>query len=57
VLGQDKAVELMLIAAVAGGHVLLEGPPGTAKTIISGSVARVLGMSYKRIQFTPDTTP
>jgi len=57
VLGQDHAVDLLIVAAIAGGHVLLEGPPGTAKTLLSGAVARVLGVSYKRIQFTPDTTP
>jgi MoxR-like ATPase len=57
VLGQGDAVELMIVAAVAGGHVLLEGPPGTAKTLLSSAVARVLGLSYKRIQFTPDTMP
>jgi MoxR-like ATPase len=47
----------MLVAAVAGGHILLEGPPGVAKTTLAGSVARVLGVHFGRVQFTPDTMP
>ncbi len=57
VVGQDHAVELILVAALAHGHVLLEGPPGSAKTLLSRAMAHVLGSSFKRIQFTPDTTP
>ncbi len=57
VVGQDQAVELLLIAALAHGHVLIEGPPGSAKTLLSRAMAHVLGSSFKRIQFTPDTTP
>ncbi len=57
VVGNDEAVELLLIAAVSGGHALVEGPPGVAKTLLSASIARALGVSFKRIQFTPDTTP
>ena len=57
VIGHEQTIELLLIAAVAGGHVLLEGPPGSAKTILAGAAARVLGVQYKRVQFTPDTTP
>jgi MoxR-like ATPase len=57
VLGQDRAVELMLVAALARGHILLEGPPGSAKTLLGRAVAHMLGASFKRIQFTPDTTP
>jgi MoxR-like ATPase len=57
VIGQDRTVELLLIAAVAHGHVLIEGPPGSAKTLISRAVAHMLGAQFKRIQFTPDTTP
>jgi MoxR-like ATPase len=57
VLGQDRAVELMLVAALARGHILLEGPPGSAKTLLGRAVAHMLGASFKRIQFTPDTSP
>ena len=57
VVGQDLAVELLLVAALAHGHVLVEGPPGSAKTLLARAMAHVLGSSFKRIQFTPDTTP
>ena len=57
VIGQDRTVELLLIAAVSHGHVLIEGPPGSAKTLIARRRAHMLGASFKRIQFTPDTTP
>jgi MoxR-like ATPase len=57
VVGYDEPIDLMVVAAVAGGHVLVEGPPGIAKTLMAGSVARVLGVGFKRVQFTPDTSP
>src|SRR6185437_10957439 len=57
VVGYPDEVDLLLIAAVAGGHVLLEGPPGIAKTLLASSIARVLGVGFRRVQFTPETTP
>jgi MoxR-like ATPase len=57
VIGQDDAVDLLLVAALARGHVLIEGPPGSAKTLLGRAVAHMLGATFKRIQFTPDTTP
>ncbi|MGV3579059.1 AAA family ATPase [Brevundimonas sp.] len=57
VIGQDGAVDLLLTALMAGGHVLLEGPPGTAKTLLAHSFARSVGLDYGRIQFTPDLMP
>ena len=57
VIGQGDAVELLLVAALARGHVLIEGPPGSAKTLLCRAIAHVLGAQFKRIQFTPDTSP
>jgi len=57
VIGQDDTVELMLTALLAGGHVLLEGPPGTAKTFLAQCFARTLDLQFGRIQFTPDLMP
>jgi MoxR-like ATPase len=57
VVGQGRTVELLLVAALAHGHVLLEGPPGSAKTLLGRAVAHMFGATFKRIQFTPDTTP
>ena len=57
VVGQEATVELMLVALFAGGHILLEGPPGTAKTLIAHSFARAVGLDFGRIQFTPDLMP
>jgi len=57
VVGQGQAVDLLLVAALAQGHVLIEGPPGSAKTLLGRAMAHVLGAKFKRVQFTPDTTP
>ncbi|MEO5901375.1 MAG: MoxR family ATPase [Ilumatobacteraceae bacterium] len=57
VVGQDAMIERLLVCAVAGGHCLLEGPPGLAKTLAAKTVATVLGGSFNRIQFTPDLVP
>ena len=57
VVGMEDTVEHMLIALVAQGHVLLEGPPGTAKTFLAQCFAAATGLDYGRIQFTPDLLP
>jgi MoxR-like ATPase len=57
VVGMDDVTHQFLIALLAAGHVLLEGVPGIAKTTLSKTFARVLGIEYQRIQFTPDLLP
>lgn len=57
VLGQQGAIREALLALIARGHVLLEGPPGTAKTLLVRALAQSLGLSFRRIQFTPDLMP
>lgn len=56
-IGQEELVEGILIAFVAGGHVLLEGVPGLAKTLAVKTFAEISGLDFKRIQFTPDLLP
>jgi MoxR-like ATPase len=56
-LGQERLIEDLLVAVVAGGHVLLEGLPGLGKTLLVKSLANCLGLQFSRIQFTPDLMP
>src|SRR5207237_3174045 len=56
-LGHEQTVDRILSALLVGGHVLLEGVPGVAKTLVANAVARALGLEFKRAQFTPDTLP
>ncbi len=57
IVGQDRMLERVLVGLLSGGHVLLEGVPGLAKTLTIKTLADVLGGSFKRIQFTPDLMP
>ncbi|WP_311477771.1 MoxR family ATPase [uncultured Gulosibacter sp.] len=57
VVGQDEAVEGVLVALLSGGHVLLEGVPGTAKTLLVRTLSQALNLDTKRVQFTPDLMP
>ena len=57
IVGQEAMLERVLVALLAGGHVLLEGVPGLAKTLTVKTVADVLGGSFRRLQFTPDLVP
>jgi MoxR-like ATPase len=57
VVGQDEVIEQILVAILAEGHALLEGVPGTAKTLIVKTLARIVGAKFSRIQFTPDLMP
>jgi MoxR-like ATPase len=57
VVGQDAVVEQVLVSLFAGGHVLIEGSPGTAKTLLVRVVARLFDCPFKRVQFTPDLMP
>ncbi|MBT3362535.1 MAG: MoxR family ATPase [Chloroflexi bacterium] len=57
VIGLDALKKLMVAAAISGGHILIEGPLGTAKTTVAKTFARALGGEFKRIQFTPDMLP
>jgi MoxR-like ATPase len=57
VVGQDRALDLMLVALLSDGHVLVEGVPGVAKTLLARAFAIALGIGFGRIQFTPDLMP
>jgi MoxR-like ATPase len=57
IVGKDKEISLCLSALLAGGHILLEDAPGTGKTMLAKTIAKCFGVSFKRIQFTPDLLP
>jgi len=57
IIGQADTVDLMLTALFSGGHILLEGPPGTAKTLLARVFCKTLSLKFGRIQFTPDMLP
>jgi len=57
IYGQEKVIKEILITIISGGHVLLVGVPGLAKTMLVNTIAQILGLKYKRIQFTPDLMP
>lgn len=57
IVGQDAAVDLLLVALFSSGHVLLEGPPGTAKTLLAQCFSKAISLQFGRIQFTPDLMP
>ena len=57
IVGQDEVIEQVLVALLAEGHALIEGVPGTAKTLLVKTLARIIGADFSRIQFTPDLMP
>src|SRR4029453_6337341 len=57
IVGQDEPIEQILVALLAEGHALIEGVPGTAKTLTVKTLARIINASFNRIQFTPDLMP
>ncbi len=57
IVGQEKVIDQLLIALLADGHVLIEGVPGLAKTLLARVLARIIDVDFKRIQFTPDLLP
>jgi MoxR-like ATPase len=57
VVGLDECVDRLVIALLVDGHVLLEGVPGVAKTLLANATARALGLDFRRVQFTPDMLP
>ncbi|MEP5132140.1 AAA family ATPase, partial [Nonlabens ulvanivorans] len=57
IIGQDEVIDQILISIFAGGHALLVGVPGLAKTLMVNTISQALGLQFKRIQFTPDLMP
>ena len=57
IVGQDEVIDNLLMTLLVGGHCLITGMPGTAKTLLVSTLASALGLTFKRIQFTPDLMP
>lgn len=57
IVGQDKVIDQMLVSLLCGGHSMLEGVPGLAKTLLVSTLGKILGLDFQRIQFTPDLMP
>lgn len=57
IIGKEESIELLLVALLSGGHVLIEDVPGVGKTLLAKSLARSIGGTFKRVQFTPDLLP
>src|SRR5579871_888086 len=57
IVGKTEVVRLVLTVVLAGGHILIEDVPGVGKTVLAKSLARSIGATFKRIQFTPDLLP
>jgi MoxR-like ATPase len=57
VVGQDEPIDQVLVTMFAGGHCMIQGPPGTAKTLLATCIAKAMDLTFKRIQFTPDLMP
>src|SRR3974390_1042326 len=57
IVGQEEVLEQVMVALFVGGHCLITGLPGTAKTLLVRTLAQTLGLVFKRIQFTPDLMP
>jgi MoxR-like ATPase len=57
IIGKKDVIEMLLVALISEGHILLEGPPGTAKTLMAKTFAQTIGAKFTRIQMTPDTLP